>query len=118
MCVSVDGQDMRQARNLKEIDMDGACFHGSITKFADLDDDKHSHIFLFHKLHSIVLETVSIKNVRSRHSYRSRTRTLPQNALIKFIRNAPMSLRWVRSDLSQDNINMLRSERPEIELFA
>ena len=115
MCVSVDGQDMRQARNLKEIDMDGACFHGSITKFADLDDDKHSHIFLFHKLHSNVLETVSIKNVRSRHSYRTRTHTLPQNALIKFIRNAPMSLRWFRSDLFQDNIDMLRSERPEIE---
>ena len=29
--------------------------------------------------------------------------------------NAPKSLRWFRSDLSQDNIDMLRSERSESE---
>ena len=36
---------------------------------------------------------------------------IPQNALIKFVRNAPSSLRWFRSDLSQENIAMLKKER-------
>jgi len=40
---------------------------------------------------------------------------IPQSALIKFIRNAPPSLCWFRSDLSNDNMDMLRLERPGIE---
>ena len=40
---------------------------------------------------------------------------LPQNVLIKFVQNAPASLRWFRSDLSEANMNMLRLERPEIQ---
>ena len=45
-----------------------------------------------------------------------------QNALIKFVRNAP-SLRWLRSDLSIENIAMLQEERSrlgkgEIELLS
>ena len=40
---------------------------------------------------------------------------LPQNVLIKFVRNAPASLRWFRSDLSEATMNMLRLERPEIQ---
>eukprot|EP00536_Pseudo-nitzschia_multiseries_P005765 jgi/Psemu1/13439/gm1.13439_g len=41
---------------------------------------------------------------------------VPQAALIKFVRTAPQSLRWFRSDLSPENMDMLRSERPGIEL--
>ena len=37
--------------------------------------------------------------------------------LIKFVRNAPPTLRWFRSDLTSDNMEMLRMERPEIELL-
>jgi hypothetical protein len=37
--------------------------------------------------------------------------------LIKFVPNAPMSLRWFRSDLTHANMNVLRLERPGIELF-
>ena len=40
---------------------------------------------------------------------------IPQGALIKFVRNAP-SLKWFRSDLTQENRNMLRNEQPTIEL--
>ena len=40
-----------------------------------------------------------------------------QNALIKFVRNAPSTLRWFRSDLTPDNMTTLRLEQPGIELL-
>jgi hypothetical protein len=39
---------------------------------------------------------------------------LPQEALIKFARHTP-KLRWFCSDLTQDNIAILKEERPEVE---
>ena len=45
------------------------------------------------------------------------TNQIPQEALIKFVRNVP-SLRWFRSNLSKENIAMLKKERPnEIQLI-
>jgi hypothetical protein len=41
---------------------------------------------------------------------------IPLNALIKFVRNVP-SLQWFRSDLTQENIDLLRLERPDIEFL-
>lgn len=43
--------------------------------------------------------------------------TYIQNALIKFVRNDPSTLRYFRSDLTLENTNMLRLERPGIELL-
>ena len=75
-----------------------------------------------------VLERVSIKNavfvkweeymhtgslVPSRFAMKNY-----QNMLIKFVRKAPSSLQWFRSDLTQGNIDMLQSERPGIELVS
>ena len=42
---------------------------------------------------------------------------LTQNALIKFVRHAPPTLQWFRSDLSPDNIRLLQSEFPTIEFL-
>jgi hypothetical protein len=42
---------------------------------------------------------------------------IPQNILIKFVRNAPLSMRWFRSDLTPENMQMLRLKRPDIEFF-
>jgi hypothetical protein len=39
---------------------------------------------------------------------------LPQEALTKFVRHTPR-LRWFRSDLTQENIAMLKEEFPEVE---
>ena len=111
--VNIDGSEMRNAKNLKEIYMNDFEFVSLLFNDAlwDLDNDDYSHIFLFHKC-SHVLERVSIKN--SKLSF-SQSVYIPQNALIKFIRNAPVSLTWFRSDLTPENITMLRMERPEIE---
>ena len=63
----------------------------------------------------VQLERLSIKNAKVSSS--SQNRDLPQNALIKFIRNAPKTLKWFHSDLTQGNINMLKKERPDIEFM-
>ena len=62
-----------------------------------------------------MLEKISIQNAMYGRNNTATRCHLPQTALIKFIRNAPRSLCWFRSDLSQDNIDMLRSERSESE---
>lgn len=40
-----------------------------------------------------------------------------QNLLIEFVRDAPSTLRSFRSDLTAENIAMLRLERPEIDFL-
>ena len=116
---NIDGDDVTEATNLKEMYIDNAVFKtgyiNNIRGLSDLENDGHSHIYLFHKCGSKVLERISIKNARYSEFLRSEIVPFPQNALIKFIRHAPPSLRWFRSDLTQENIGMLRSERPTIE---
>ena len=78
-----------------------------------------SDVFIFHKCSSKVLERVSIRNVTCYCG----TEEIPlidisQNALIKFIRKAPITLRWFRSNLTTQNIEMLQRERPDIEFVA
>ena len=117
--VSANGMDMVHAKNLQDLHMDNSSFSvDDITraKMLDLENsfslyDDNSTIFLFHKCGSTVLERVSIKNAMwYSNSYNEKHTVIPQNALIKFIRNAPASLRYFGSDLSQANIEMLQSE--------
>jgi hypothetical protein len=37
--------------------------------------------------------------------------------LIRFVRNAP-NLRWFRSDLTPENVAMLKAERPDVTFVA
>ena len=114
--VSLSGYQLRNGKTLKEIYMDNSVFFtGYSDKLSDLENDQYSDCFLFHHCSSTVLERVSIKNAKHREYIYTAT-ILPQNALIKFVRKSPPSLRWFRSDLSSENMTMLRSERPEIEL--
>ena len=119
--VSANGKDMVYAKNLRELNMDNSSFSvADITraKMSDLENsvsiyDDNSTIFLFHECGSTVLERLSIKNAmwyRHTGGYNAKHTVIPQTALIKFIRNAPLSLRYFGSDLSQANIEMLRSE--------
>ena len=67
------------------------------------------------------LERVSIRNMKFRIFWGDDNddddEDFTQNLLIKFVRNAPPTLHWFRSDLTPDNITMLRMERPGIELL-
>ena len=57
------------------------------------------------------LERVSVKRVRIGSLPESRP--LSQQQLIDFVRNAP-NLRWFKSDLSDENLVLLKMERPEV----
>ena len=109
-------------KNLKELYMDDSVFkdtQSSVDRMSDLDDnnDSSKNVILFYKCNSNVLERVSIKNAHCFNGNNNRTTPLSQKALIKFVRNAPPSLRWFQSSLTDENINILRPERPEIELI-
>ena len=109
--VSANGADMVHAKNLQELNLDNTlfvCNDQVCLEMSDLDNDEHSTIFLFHKCGSTVLERISIKNATFQTM--GKRIVIPQNALIKFIRNAPLSLRYFSSDLSQESIEMLQSE--------
>ena len=102
-------------------------FNDEFYCMADLenDDEEVTKTFLFHDCGSEVLERVSIRNavvrvefIRDdgfRGSDNDELIPIPQAALIKFIRNAPTTMRWFRSNLTQENIQMLQQERPKIE---
>jgi hypothetical protein len=89
-------------KNLKEIYMDDVKFHGS------LPNKEFNNCIIFQKCKS--LERVSIRKT-TWHG-----KSFPQDALIEFVRYHT-SLRWFRSDLTHENMDMLRLERPGIELL-
>jgi hypothetical protein len=116
--VYLDGCHMRSAKNIKEIIMDDSVFYyfsnrDILDKMSDLENQRDT--FIFHYCCK-VLERVSIRNAKW-HPDGANVNVVPQNALIKFVRKAPTSLRWFRSDLTVENMNMLRLERPELELL-
>ena len=86
--------------------------------YLDLEnDDAHSNNFLFYQC-CTKLERVSIQNAKwfYDNGICDVTTVIPQSALIKFVRKAPTSLLWFRRDLSEENMMMLWSEQPGIEL--
>ena len=104
----------------------------------DLYDPRHRVHYLNREVHAIAvlnavngihmfhycsnkLERVSIRNARYRYSFHSEgidwTPFVPQELLIKFVRNAP-NLRYFRSNLTQENIAMLQREKPAIEFTS
>ena len=115
--VRLNGWSMRTATNLKVIMMDDSEFYGYDDQDPDAweeeemllsDLDNHRNKFLFYHC-STALERVSIRNASFNSEF-------PQNLLIKFVRNVP-TLRWFRSDLTEENMIMLRLERPDIEFL-
>ena len=123
--ISLSGYSMCSSKNLKEINMDDTVFY-MYDGIADLDN--HQEIFLLYQCCK-ALQCVSIKNMKystlldddddgdDDNEYDELQKMIyTQNLLIKFVRNAPPVLRWLRSDLTQENIKMLRLERPGIEL--
>ena len=110
--IRLDGFQMVYARHLQEIYMDNAVFFGGV--YSNLDSRYTSQYSLFESCKRNLIR-ISIQNARCRDIVSLETHVLPQNVLIKFVRQALPSLRWFRSDLSSKNITMLRAERPDIE---
>ena len=126
--VYMDGRDMESFRNLKEIIMDDSCFIDCYGGMSDLVLH-FPNLYLFFKCchpgsnttatttpdphGACKLERLSIRHA---YDYTNTGTTLSQNSLLKFVRNAPPTLKWFRSDLSPANMKLLRTERPDIEL--
>jgi hypothetical protein len=58
------------------------------------------------------LERLSVKNVTSRLLHEEE-QPVSQAMIIKFVRHTP-TLRWLRSDLTEENVAMLQQERPDV----
>jgi len=116
---SVSGCELKNsADTIKELTMDGSTFNVPLDELRMMTDLRnHPTTFLFHEWNSKVLERVSIRNVGCRtNPYLGKFR-IPQGALIKFVLNAPSTLKWFRSDLdlTRGYMNRLRERRPGIE---
>mmetsp|Transcript_29749 Transcript_29749/g.33368 ORF Transcript_29749/g.33368 Transcript_29749/m.33368 type:complete len:91 (-) Transcript_29749:31-303(-) len=84
------------------------------TRISDLNNLPPN--FIVHECGSKVLERFSIRNAKY-HKIDNTSGSVSQNMLIKFIRQAPATLTWFRSDLTQENIEMLTKEQPRIQLL-
>ena len=126
----LNGSMMHGAKNLTEIYMDDCEFfiYDYQPFITNSDGDAYSE-YIFHCCcENKVLERVSIKNAVVVYGNLLHTGSSvdasrfemkqEQDMLIKFVRKAPTSLKWFRSDLTQGNINMLESERPDIEFVS
>jgi hypothetical protein len=86
---------------------------------SDLNNPENNHIILFYCCYQHqALERLSIKNSKMENLHNveeagiaTHVENIPQNASITFVRNAPSTLKWIRSDLTQENINMLQVDR-------
>lgn len=90
---------------------------GGVYEFEAISDsDNYPNLFLFHKVCNNPLERISLRNARYTH-FDLDEGTVPQQILMKFVRKAPSTLVWFRSDLTATNIRILQSERPGIEFL-
>ena len=126
----LNGSMMHGAKNLKEIYMDDCEFfiYDYQPFITNSDGDAYSEYIFHFCCENKVLERVSIKNAvvvygdllhtgSSVNASRFEMKQ-EQDMLIKFVRKAPPSLKWFRSDLTQGNIDMLQLERPGIEFVS
>ena len=140
-----DGRDLQSMYNLKELYLDDWCFdfdyHYSMNEDEDTNDTEDTNdinddnnndpiaadamsdnrnypdAFLFHSLSDKPLERISIRNAWYQSVNDNEEKTIPQNMLMKFVRNAPPTLVWFRSNLSRENTRILQSERPGIQFL-
>ena len=119
-----DGRAMKATHNLEEIIMDGSVLYTDYSQ-----SGYQPNKILLQECGSKVLERVSMRNTKmyvldpmltffEALSEGTEIFDMPQNVLIEFIRNAPTTLRWFRSNLTAANIEIVQHERPEIEFVS
>ena len=146
--IAANGEELSLMQNLKEVYLDNCYFetnamdiiransehdenepwndHDSETDdftfeynaMANLHPQKYPTMYLFSKLCNKPLERVSIKNARYYEHDTDEQYPLDTSMLIKFIRHAPSTLTWFRSDLPPAVIRVLQSEKPHIEFVT
>lgn len=111
VCLSPLCSNGRQAvSELTELQLDGA---HAMFLIVNLDVNDRAH-YLW--MHCRRLERLSIKNSTWCSMFEHASQPFSQEMLIKLVRCHP-TLRWLRSDLTDENMAMLRAERPELTLL-
>jgi len=111
------------SENLQELSMDDARFY-----FIEGPTERFFCEFFWTgnrnlpRLECLSLRNVTYFTIRGDDIYQLENPTtvlpIPQQELIRVVRNAPPSLKWFWSDLTLDNITMLKKERPGIEFVS
>lgn len=114
--VTLTGSEIGDTTTLTEISLDGGCFQvfmdGDVDLFRYSSMSNADNFMLQYCRH---LERLSIKNATYGYRFFSANEAIPipQEILVKMVRLHP-TLRWLRSDLTTENVAMLRQERPDI----
>lgn len=121
---SPDDDDESRPNQLKELILDDSDFDVKskhwLEAISDIGTTEKQPAYSLYMMESCCekgLEGLSVKNARCHYGDQEPV-PIPQQALIKFVRKAPETLRWFRSDLAQENKEMLRRERPAILLLS
>jgi hypothetical protein len=91
--------------------MDDALFLQGKAKMSKLSKNKYGDCLFGHICGT--LEKVSIRNACYGHPLLER-KSIPESVLVKFVRRAPKLVLFL-SDLSPDNVNILKRERPKVK---
>jgi hypothetical protein len=109
------GQDFMDAAYLAELHLDDCRFYNPVREPYGADEQINGNrmnmrMWMFCKR----LERLSIKNARTWNCYMGAgAQPLSQCMIINFVRHTPI-LRWLRSDLTEENVAMLQQERPDV----
>lgn len=122
-CYFLRGKDMRSLNNLKELNFDNILCDWRFDKlFCTLisqffDEASVIQRFFFFACNTS-LERVSLRGGRYIPMGPKREEIIfPQWALMRFVRRTA-TLKWFRSDLTQENIELLQKERPDIHFCS
>jgi hypothetical protein len=102
----------RRTRRTAEINLD----HNAGENDNNQNNDNAAELDVEEMWTSLAESSQNIERVSCRRSkwyQNSKFRTFSQESLMRFVRNAP-NLKWFRSDLTAENIAILKEERPNI----
>lgn len=116
---SVTGMDLKACVSLKELYLDNTLISASAKEETDVFEKEEEEAACPFGSCLGNLERVSLKgcqyfNMTARaEDHLIHGKPFTQVGLIKFVRNAT-NLKWFSSDLTQENIEMLKAERPDV----
>jgi hypothetical protein len=114
ICFDLDGFCFKNAANLAELSLDDCRFQtgGLHRRYWEQEVFDHRGLNTYMLMYCTHLERLSIKNVKG-YSDEFGPRLDSQEFIIKFVRHTS-TLRWLRSDLTEENVTMLQKERPDV----
>jgi Leucine-rich repeat (LRR) protein len=116
--LNLSGQDFDHSPNLAELYVDGALFTDFVNDRRawgeEWVDDTDTACYML--MECAPLERLSIKNtsLTSVSYYAQEAQPVSQEIIMKFVRHTP-TLRWLRSDLTEENVAILHQERPNVK---